>query len=298
MGINKKNISVVLFCYILWGILPVYWNLLSEVNSLFILCCRIVFSIFFTVGVLVVTGRLKMLRDIFRDKAAIRYLIPTSLLITFNWGLYIWAVNAGRVLDCSLGYYMNPLMAFVLGVLIFREKFKKLQVVAVILALTGVLISFVAFGSFPFVSIGLATSFAVYGVFKKKAGVDPVAGIAVEAMLVAPFAIIVSFVFLGDSVRAVSLTDFLLLFGGGAATAIPLVLYSSSVNHLPLNIVGFFQYISPSLTLVYGLLIGEEPSMAQIVSFVFIGLGLIVFSVAIVLISRAEKKQLLINPRS
>jgi len=282
MELKKKGLSIGLLCYLIWGILPVYWNLLSGVTPLFILCCRIVFAFIFMLSLMAISGRLGLLRKTLKDRAAMRYLVPTSLLITFNWGLYIWAVNTGRILDASLGYYMNPLIAFLFGILIFREKSTKLQLAAVALAFTGVLVSVVAYGSFPYVSIGLSLTFAAYGVLKKKAGADPVAGITIESLLIAPFAMVFAFVFLPESISAANTTDFLLLIGGGAATAIPLVLYSRAVNDIPFIIVGFFQYLSPTLTLTYGLLIGEAPSAPQIVSFVFIGLGLIVFSIGMV----------------
>ena len=268
-------------CYAIWGLLPAYWNLLEGLNPLFILCCRIFFSLVFTIGVLLISKRVHVLRDTLKSKAAMRYLAPASLVIACNWGLYIWAVNSGRVLDSSLGYYMNPLTGFLLGVLLFREKYSKLQIVAVALAFAGVLISLVAFGSFPFVAVGLTLTFASYGVLKKKAHADPVASIAVETMIFAPVALISALVFMADSLGAVNTVELLLLICSGAATAVPLILFSRAVNEVPFIIVCFIQFISPSLTLIYGLVSGEAISTAQLVSFVFIGLGLIVFCVAL-----------------
>ena len=281
MNINKNSLAITLSCYILWGLLPAYWNLLSGVDPLLILCFRIVFAFIFMICFLSASGRFQAFRDTITNKTTMRYLVPAALLITFNWGLYIWAVNNGRVLDGSLGYYMNPLIAFLLGVIIFREKYLKLQLVAVALAFTGVIISLIAFGSFPIIAVSLALSFAVYGVLKKKAGADPAASIAVESLVVAPFALLFPFIFLNDSFAAVGIVELLLLMGGGILTAIPLFLYARAINDVPFIIVGFFQYISPSLALTYGLLMGETPSGAQIVSFIFIGLGLIVFSIAL-----------------
>ena len=281
MNTNKKSITIVLSCYILWGILPVYWNLLTGLNPILILCCRIIFAFVFMIIVLTASGRIKTFKDTIKDKKTMSYLIPAALLITFNWGLFIWAVNTARVLDSSLGYYMNPLIAFLLGILLFREKYLKLQLVAVALAFTGLVISLVAFGSFPIVAVGLSLSFAVYGFLKKKAHADPAASIAVESMIVAPFALVLPFIFLTDSIATLKATEMLLLAGGGILTAIPLFLYARAVNDIPFIIVGFFQYISPSLGLIYGLLTGEVPSGSQIVSFIFIGLGLIVFSIAL-----------------
>ena len=294
---NKKSIAITLTCYILWGILPVYWNLLSDIDPLLILCCRILFSFAFMIAVLLISGRFQTFRETITNKKIMFFLAPAAVLISSNWGLYIWAVNNGRVLDSSLGYYMNPLISFLLGVVIFKEKFTKLQIVAVGLAFTGVLISLIAFGSFPFVSIFLALSFAIYGVLKKKARANPAASIAVESLILTPFAIAFSVMFMADSIAEANFIHFLLLVGGGALTAIPLFLYARAVNDIPFLIVGFFQYISPSLTLVYGLIMGETPSVSQIISFIFIGLGLIVFSIALIRLSinnndKAQLKQI------
>ena len=282
MNLNKKALLSGLLCYVMWGSLPVFWNLLSGVNPLLILCCRIVFSFVFTAALLAVTGRMGTLPAIFKDKAVIRSLIPASILITINWGLYIWAINSGHILDASLGYYMNPLMVFLFGILVFREKSTKLHLIAVALAFTGVLISVIAYGSFPYISVGLSLSFAAYGVFKKKAGSDPVAGIAVESMLVTPFALIFALIFIPGSITSVNMTETLLLICGGALTAAPLVLFARAINDIPFIIVGFFQYLSPTITMIYGLIRGETLSAPQIVSYIFIWLGLIVFSIALV----------------
>ena len=284
---DKKGFSIALSCYILWGILPAYWNLLSGVDPLLILCFRIVFAFVFMICFLKASKRMRVFRETIANKATMRYLVPAAFLISINWGLFIWAVNNGRVLDSSLGYYMNPLIAFLLGILVFKEKYIKLQLVAVGLAFTGVLISLIAFGSFPIIAVCLALSFAVYGMLKKKAQADPAASIAVESLIITPFALVFSVFFMMENLYALNIPDTLLLVGGGVLTAIPLVLYARAVNDIPFIIVGFFQYISPSIALIYGLTTGETPSGAQIVSFIFIGLGLVVFSIA--LFQKAKK---------
>jgi len=282
MNLNKKALFSGLLSYVIWGLLPAFWNLLIGVNPLLILCCRIIFAFVSTVSLLAVTGRIRVVLSVFKDKTAMRNLIPASVLITFNWGLYIWAINSGHILDASLGYYMNPLVVFLVGIIIFREKSTKLQLVAVALAFTGVLIPVIAYGSFPFVSVGLSLTFVAYGVLKKKAGSDPIAGISVESLMITPFALVFMFVFLTDGLMSVSVTQSLLLIIGGALTAAPLVLFARAVNDIPFIIVGFFQYLSPTLTLIYGLIVGETLSAPQIFSYVFMGLGLIVFSIALV----------------
>ena len=289
MRINKKSIIIVVSCYVIWGIHPAYWNLLIGVNSMFILCTRIIFALAFTVALLFFTGRMDALKKILKDKMTMRYLIPSAVIITLNWGVFIWAVNAGHVLDCSLGYFISPLASFLLGVIVFKEKYTSLQLAAAVLAFTGLLISVITFGSFPYVSLFIATSFAAYGVIKKKAAADALAGIATETLITSPVMLVIAIVFLNDSIRALNITDLLLLIFGGAVTAAPLILYSRSVNDIPFNIVGFFQYISPSLQLIYGIISGERPSAPQFVSFIFIGLALIVFSIALTRAARMEK---------
>jgi len=290
MQINRKSIIIVLSCYVIWGIHPAYWNLLIGVNTLFILCTRIIFALAFTVGLLYFTGRMDVLRKILKDKAVMKYLIPSAAVITLNWWVFIWAVNAGHVLDCSLGYFISPLASFLLGVVVFKEKYTSLQLAAAALALTGLLISVITFGSFPYISLFIATSFAAYGVLKKKAAADALAGIAAETLLLSPIMLVIAVVFMTDSIRALNIPNLLLLMFGGVVTAAPLILYASAVNDIPFNIVGFFQYLSPSLQLIYGLISGEKPSAPQFVSFIFIGLGLIVFSIALTRATRAENK--------
>ncbi len=286
---NRKYLLTALTCYLLWGILPAYWNLLSHVDSFFILCCRIVFSLVLITLLLRVSGRMHAFWETLRSKAALRYLIPAGFIVTVNWGTYIWAVNAGHVIDCSLGYYMNPLMVFTLGVLIFREKCTKLQLVAVAFAVIGVIISVIAYGSFPYIAIILAVTFGVYGTLKKMAHTDPLASIGVETLVVAPFAVAFALVFRSESIGAISAVDILLLIGAGAATAAPLVLYSSCVNNIPFVVLGFLQYIAPTIMLIYGFMKGETMSSSRIISFIFIGLGLAVFSLAMVLEKRGNK---------
>lgn len=289
MRVDKKSLVLTTCCYVLWGSMPAYWHLLVGVDSMLVLCGRIVFSLVFAVGLLAVTGRMKRLREALFDRAVMKSLVPAAVFITINWGLYIWAVNSDHVIECSLGYYINPLIAFVLGVLLFREKCTKLQLAAVGLAFTGVLISVITYGDFPLISLSLALTFAAYGALKKKARVDPVSGIAVETLIVVPFALAFALLYKMEGIKTLTAAEALLLAGGGVFTATPLILYARAVNHVPFIIVAFFQYITPSMMLIYGLVNGETPSASQIISLCFIGLGLIVFSVAISKASKIEQ---------
>lgn len=288
---KRKSVLIVVLCYLIWGSLPVYWRLLSGVDSIFILCCRVVLSLVFAAAVLALTGRLGALRETLKNGPAMRWLLPAALCIGVNWWAYIYAVTSGRVLDSSLGYFMNPLVVFLFGSVIFRERSGMLQKAAVVLALIGVVISIAAYGSFPYIALLIAVSFAAYGVCKKKAGAEPVVGIAVESLVLTPFALAFALLFRMDSLTSLSTAEALILLPVGIVSSVPLILYSKGVNEVPLVVVGFLQYISPSIMLIYGLLIGEAMTPERLVSFAFIGAGLVLYSLGIILSLRRRSGQ-------
>jgi chloramphenicol-sensitive protein RarD len=186
---RKAGFLGTILCFVLWGLLPLYWHLLSNVDAIVILASRILCSALFTVALLLITGRFGEVREVLRDGKKMRFMVPAALVITVNWGIYIWAVNAGHLLDASLGYYLNPLVVFAIGMLLFRERCGLLEWIALGLAAAGVLVSTLAYGAFPWIALALATTFGVYGALKKLAGVSGLPSIAVETILVLPFAL-------------------------------------------------------------------------------------------------------------
>ena len=158
MSRTKKSLLALLLCYLIWGLQPLYWNLLGQFDALFVLCGRIVMSAIFTWLFLICTGRLKELLATFRNRALMKYLVPAAVFICADWGLYNWAVMNGHVLDVSLGYYMNPMVMFIIGLVLFRERGHLLEYISVGVATLGVLISTVQYGSFPLVSVLCAFS--------------------------------------------------------------------------------------------------------------------------------------------
>lgn len=279
---HKLGLLSTTLCYVLWGILPLYWHMLDGVDSFVILANRIVWSMVFTIALLLALRRFSDVRAVLRDKKKMRFMIPAALTITVNWGLYIWSVNAGHLLDASLGYYLNPLMAFAVGMLLFREKCGALEWIALGLAAAGVLIATIAYGSFPWIAIGLATSFALYGMLKKLAGVGGLTSIAVETILITPFAIGFLLFTPASAVvfSALTLKTGLLLFFTGVVTATPMILFTRGVNSLPLTTVGFLQYISPTLQLVIGTLFFHEALTSErIVALAFFGAALVLYSI-------------------
>ncbi len=288
---SKKSLLMVLAGYVIWGVLPLYWHALSGIDSIVILCCRILMSAISTTLLLFATGRLKELWAVMRNKQLMKFLLPAALLVTINWGVYIWAVNTGHVPDSSLGYYMNPLVVALFGTLIFKERCGKMELFALLLAAAGVILSTLQYGAFPYIAITLAISFALYGMFKKFAHVDGTVSIAVETIVLSPAALL--FLLLSPrthmALQTATPLQFVLLVLAGIVTAAPLIMYTQGVNGLPFITMGFLQYVCPTLMLILGVLIMGEPfTVAQGVSFAFIWAGLILFSIGMV---RREKKQ-------
>lgn len=289
---NKKSLALVFLAYVIWGFLPLYWKLLSNLDSVFILCNRIIWALVFSILLLLAIKKMPKMKELLTDWGKIKYLVPAALIITLNWGLYIWAVNANHVIESSLGYYMNPLVVCLFGIVIFKEKVNGPQAIALLLALVGVVISTVQYGSFPFVALALAITFSLYGTLKKFANVGGIESVGVETLLVTPLALLfVAFAPQSHaSLEVMTAPQVLFCMGSGVATAIPLMLYSKGVNELPFVVLGFLQYIAPTLMLIIGIGQGEAFTPEQAISFGFIWAGLIVFSIGMVVQDRKARQ--------
>lgn len=287
---KNRSFFITMLTYIIWGLLPLYWKLLSHVPAVLTLCCRIIFSLVFTAAVITITRRLDKFKSLLKDKPTMLKLAAASLLITVNWGTYIYAVASGHTLDASLGYYMNPLVVFAASMVIFKEKTSILQIVSICIAASGVIITLLIFGTVPIIALLLAFTFAAYGSVKKFAHVDPLLSIAVETLIVAPVALIVATAMFGDALSALTLRDGLLLMLAGPVTAVPMILYSIGVNHLDFKTVGILQYISPSLMLLIGLLSGEALSLEKLIPFIAVILALVIYSIGLLSKKPAQTK--------
>jgi chloramphenicol-sensitive protein RarD len=272
--------------YFIWGLLPIYWKLVDEVSSEEILANRVVWSFVFMVVLLTLTkkiGRLKeTLIELWNQKKQLVALILASILISCNWFIYIWAVNSNHMIEASLGYYINPLVSVLLGLIILKEKLNIPQIVSLILATIGVLVLTISYGSFPWISLSLAISFGLYGLAKKMIKVDSAIGLTLETMIVTPLGIIyMVYLFLqGDSsFFTISPTIDLLLIGAGAATATPLLFFAIGAQKIPLSTLGFLQYIAPTMSLMLGIFVyGEHFTKSHLLAFVFIWSALTVYS--------------------
>ena len=269
--------------YLLWGVLPLYFKALDHVGPLEIVAHRIVWSLVFLGGLVVLWRRWPAVRAALADRRALLLLIATSLLIAANWLIYIYAVVSGHVLEGSLGYYLNPLVNILLGVVLLKERLSRLQMFAALLASAGVLVLAVGAGSGLWISLALAGTFAAYGFLRKIAPVEALEGLSIETMILAPVAL--GWVFLLQSAGTGAFIDAgwwtsVLLAVGGAVTAIPLLLFTAAARRLPYSTLGFLQYLAPSLQFLLAVLaFGEPLTRAHVVCFgaIWAALALISF---------------------
>ena len=281
-----RGILSALGAYLLWGLLPVYWKLLKQASALEILSHRVLWSLLFLLILLVITRRIGLFRQetqtVLTQPRKMLGILATASLISVNWLVYIWAVNDNRIVETSLGYYINPLVNVLIGVLLLKEKLSRRQYFAVFLAACGVLNLVLHFGSFPWVALSLAISFSLYGLCKKTLGLGATTGIILETGLLAPLtlAYLTWLHFAGSSVFGPAMPfETAMLVGAGIVTALPLVLFANAANQLPLSMLGFIQYLSPTIALLSGVFLYHEPfTTAHAVSFGLIWLALLVYS--------------------
>ena len=256
---------------------PLYWPLLEPANPLEIVSHRAVWTLIFCVIVLAITHALKSTLATFRrPKVAIK-LFLASILISINWLVYIWATNNGHVVEASLGYYINPLIIIAFGVILLKEKMRRLQWVAVSIATVGVIILTVDYGRLPWVALGLALSWGTYGLVKKQLGLGALEGLAIETMIAfipyCGYLIFIGSKGEGQFGHGAGLT--ILLISAGAVTAIPLLLFNGSTTRLPYSTIGLLQYITPTIQFSIGVWVNNEAMpTARWVGFIFIWLAL------------------------
>ncbi len=288
---KQKNILVALGAYFIWGSMPLYWYLFSDVDAMVTLSMRILFAAAFAVIVLLCRGKLSEVWQTMRNPQLMKKLVPAALLVTGNWGLYVWALNNGFVLDTSLGYYLNPVMSFVLGIVLFKEVCGPTEWIAIGIALFGVAACALSFGTVPYVALSLAALFAAYGAVKKTVKLDAMVTIAVETLLIAPFT--AAFLLCSDvgqaAIRALPPARLLLLTLAGPLTAVPLMMYASVVNKLPLSAMGLMQFLLPTMIGLTGIFVkGETFTKGQLLMFVCVIVALTVYMAGVIV--RERKK--------
>ncbi len=278
---HTAGLAYALAAYLAWGLSPVYFKALRPTGPLEILSWRVVASVALLGAMTVVMGRGAEVARSLRDRRRVLTYVATTLLISLNWILYIWSVNSGHLLEASMGYFMNPLVTILLGVVFLKEGLDRLQAFAVALAAVGVGWMVVAHGRLPWISLTLALSFALYTLLRKQARIDAVAGLLVETSLLAPLAAgwLGWLWWRGEAHFGTSTGMSVLLLSAGAVTALPLVWFGLGVHRLRLSTVGLLQYVAPTMQFTLAVVAYREPfGSTQAVTFAFIWTGLAIYT--------------------
>src|SRR5512146_2607878 len=277
----NKGILNGIGAYILWGLFPVYWKLLHQVPALQVIGHRISWSFLLLIVVVLLTRQWKDFRSAALTSRMLGIYFIAAVLLTVNWLVYVWGVNAGFIVETSLGYFINPLFSVLLGVIFLRERLRPAQWIPVAIAAVGVIYLTIVYGRLPWIALSLAFSFGFYGFVKKLAPLGSLYGLTLETALVFPIALIyLAFVgvtgtgaFLHEGLQ----TD-LLLIGAGAVTTIPLLMFASAARQIPLTVVGLLQYIAPTLQFLIGVFIYREPfDHAHLIGFGIVWVALVIF---------------------
>ncbi|SLM64959.1 MULTISPECIES: EamA family transporter RarD [Dickeya] len=279
---QRQGMLFALGAYLLWGMAPVYFKLLHQIPAIEILSHRIFWSFVFMVLLLSLSRKWGVVRQACRRPRQLLLLALTAALVGCNWLVYIWAVNHNHMLESSLGYFINPLVNILLGMLFLGERFRPMQWLAVILAVCGVLVQLWTLGSLPVIALTLAFSFGFYGLLRKKIAIDGQTGMLFETLWLLPAALIY-LVWLADSPSSNLSTNpmslNLLLMVSGIVTTVPLLFFTAAAVRLRLSTLGFFQYLAPTLTFLLAVLVyGETITPDRLITFAFIWLGLLVFT--------------------
>lgn len=282
---QEKNRGLLLgiSAYVLWGIIPLYWRLLPTVNAFDILCYRIIWSFIFMLILLAATGKWRQFltecQELLQNKKKLSLIILAAILITINWGVFIWSVSIGNVTSASLGYYMNPLVNVLLATVFLKEPLSRSGKIACGLALLGVVLLTFETGTIPIPSLVMAFAFSFYGLIKKGVKLSSASGLTIETLVICPFALVYLIFFSEAGFMNYSLSINLLLAGAGIVTAIPLLLFAEAAKKISYILLGFIQYINPTMMLLLAVFLFREPySTAQFMAFGFIWAGIAVFT--------------------
>jgi chloramphenicol-sensitive protein RarD len=277
----NKGILNGIAAYAMWGVFPIYWKLLHQVPALQVIGHRISWSFILLMLFIVFTKQWKDFRSAALTAKIISIYSIAGVLLTINWLVYVWGVNAGFIVETSLGYFINPLLSVLLGVIFLHERLRPAQWIPVILATAGVTYLTVAYGRLPWIALSLAFSFGFYGFVKKLAPLGSLYGLTLETGIVFPVALIylffVGFHDTGAFLHVGAQID-LLLIGAGVVTTIPLLMFASAARQIPLTVIGLLQYIAPTMQFLIGVLLYKEPfDHAHLIGFGIVWIALIIF---------------------
>ncbi|HLS28786.1 MAG TPA: EamA family transporter RarD [Opitutales bacterium] len=267
--------------FLLWGLVPLYWKQLADISALELMLHRIVWSVVLLIFLIKLRGRMRDFLNAFSTLGSLGINFLAGSLLSANWLIYIWAVNADRIIDTSLGYFLVPFVSTALGLFVLNERLNRAQIVAMVFALIGVMIQVIHVGRIPWVGLGLAGTFGLYGLLRKRSTLGSLTGLGVETTLIAPVALgMLIYLHQGGngSLGQVDLLSHILIIGTAVVTTVPLLLFSVGARLIPLSRIGLMQFITPFCTLFLGLLIYDEPlPPARLISFIIIWIGLMIY---------------------
>ncbi len=292
---EKRGVLLGVIAYMFWGVIPIYWKLMPMVDPLDILCYRIVWSFLFMLIYIFATKKwtlfLTEVKSVLKEKKKLFAIICAAILISLNWFTFIYTVSQGHVTQASLGYYMNPLVNVLLATLILKEKLNRSGMIACGLALTGVILLTVQTGQLPLAPLVMAVTFSFYGLIKKGVTVSSYTGLTIETFVILPLALIYLVFFSKQGFMNYEVSTNMLLVGAGVVTAIPLLLFAEAAKKISYIILGFIQYVGPTLMLLSALFLYHEPySAEQFMAFGCIWLGIAVFTYGNIYAYRKEKQ--------
>jgi len=270
-----------ILAYGTWGLLPIYWKLFLGIPPLEVLVHRILWSVIFLMFVVLIQKKFILLVELCRSPKQLFIILTTSILLGANWMIYIWAVNEGFVIETSLGYFINPLVNVMLGMIIFKERFKLWQTFALILALCGVLNYLFGFGELPWIALGLASSFSIYGMLRKISEAGPLIGLTMETLILVPVALLLlSWWTLDGSSHFGTMSELDLYFlGCGLITSFPLLWFAAAAKRLRFSTLGLFQYLAPTSQFLLGVFLYKEPfTITHTITFALIWMALVLYS--------------------
>jgi chloramphenicol-sensitive protein RarD len=289
---SKLGYSFAAIAYLIWGSLTIYWKQLPMLNAIELLTVRVLFSVV-TLLIVVHLTKNTLYISYLKDRKTRNSLFVTALLIGTNWGVFVYAINSGHVLQTSLGYYIGPLISVFLGVVILKEKLNVNQYIAIGLALIGILYLILSYGVFPWIAIVIGSSFSMYGLFKKIYHLNSLNSLLVEAILLLPIMITLTIIVdsnVQSQIHTTGLYQWIFIVFAGAVTITPLIIFAEGAKRIPLNAIGFLQYITPTMFLLSGVLIfGETFTKYHAVSFGLIWSGIVVNFVGVSGISLLRK---------
>jgi len=293
---NSRGLIFGFFAYALWGVLPLYFLLLAPSGAFEVVAWRVLFSLVFCAALITATRKWSVLRDILRQRRVMLIMGLAGLLIFVNWQTYVFAATTGHVVEAALGYFINPIVTVFLGVLVLRERLRRMQWIAVGISILAVVVLTVGYGNLPWISLVLAFSFGLYGLIKKRVGgsVDAVTGLTLETAWLAPVAIIQLVVVAGMSgltFGTVSPLHTAGLLAAGVITAVPLLLFAAAARRLPLSVLGLIQFVAPVLQFLVGVFVLNEPMPPERwAGFSLVWVAVIILIVDMVLSGRAPRR--------